>query len=54
MGDGCFRFLDPARAAEMLAGVVGLPDGATVLGSFRDGVRTPIEKFDPDRGGQGT
>lgn len=32
VGDhGFFRFVDPARAAEMLEGVFGLPDGATVL-----------------------
>jgi len=28
---GFFRFVDPARAALMLEGVLGLPDGATVL-----------------------
>lgn len=31
VGDGYFRFVDPARAAEMLAGVFALPEGATVL-----------------------
>ncbi|MEV4412803.1 T6SS immunity protein Tdi1 domain-containing protein [Catellatospora sp. NPDC049609] len=31
VGDGYFRFVDPARAATMLAGVFGLPDSATVL-----------------------
>jgi len=32
VGDhGFFRFVDPARAAQMLDGVFGLPDGATVL-----------------------
>jgi hypothetical protein len=30
-GDGFFRVVDPARAAEMLAGVLELPEGATVL-----------------------
>lgn len=29
--DGFFRFVDPARAAAMLQGVLGLPDGATVV-----------------------
>lgn len=29
--DGFFRFVDPARAAEMLEGVLVLPEGATVL-----------------------
>ena len=29
--DGFFRVVDPARAAEMLADVLSLPDGATVL-----------------------
>lgn len=29
--DGYFRVVDPARAAEMLEGVFGLPDGSTVL-----------------------
>ncbi|WP_164990492.1 T6SS immunity protein Tdi1 domain-containing protein [Agromyces albus] len=29
--DGFFRVVDPARAASMLEGVFGLPDGATVL-----------------------
>lgn len=31
VGDGYFRFVDPARAAEMLEGVFGLPEGSTVL-----------------------
>ncbi|MFC7761109.1 hypothetical protein ACFQY4_26075 [Catellatospora bangladeshensis] len=31
VGDGYFRFVDPARAATMHSGVFGLPDGATVL-----------------------
>ncbi|WP_395245807.1 T6SS immunity protein Tdi1 domain-containing protein [Agromyces sp. MMS24-K17] len=30
-GDGFFRFVDPARAEQMLDGVLGLPEGATVL-----------------------
>lgn len=29
--DGYFRFVDPARAAETVAGAVALPEGATVL-----------------------
>lgn len=29
--DGYFRMVDPRRAAEQLEGVVGLPDGSTVL-----------------------
>lgn len=29
--DGYVRLVDPARAAEMLDGVIGLPDGAVVL-----------------------
>jgi hypothetical protein len=29
--DGYFRVVDPARAASMLEGVIGLPEGATVL-----------------------
>ncbi|QEO15135.1 DUF1851 domain-containing protein [Agromyces intestinalis] len=29
--DGFFRLVDPARAAEMLDGVLGFPEGATVL-----------------------
>ncbi|UOE42639.1 T6SS immunity protein Tdi1 domain-containing protein [Agromyces larvae] len=31
VGDGYFRLVDPARAAEMLDGVLGLPEGSTVL-----------------------
>lgn len=31
LGDGFFRMVDPRRAAEQLDGVVGLPDGSTVL-----------------------
>ncbi|WP_139416357.1 T6SS immunity protein Tdi1 domain-containing protein [Agromyces laixinhei] len=31
VGDGYFRFLDPERAAKMLAGVFELPEGSTVL-----------------------
>jgi hypothetical protein len=29
--DGYFRVVDPARAADMLDGVIGLPEGAAVL-----------------------
>ncbi|WP_350349144.1 T6SS immunity protein Tdi1 domain-containing protein [Agromyces sp. G08B096] len=31
VGDGYFRLVDPARAAAMLEGVFGLPEGAVVL-----------------------
>lgn len=31
VGDGYFRLVDPGRAAQMLEGVIGLPEASTVL-----------------------